>query len=201
MKALDYVIIEADSQYNNEVLLKNGTSIIINTKIESVSNLNRIAKVVSVPKGIVLQEGDDILFHHNILRKINDHKGKVQQSDFYIKDNYFFVPLDMIFMYKRGDEDWSALSPYCFIKPIKEELPVSKTGLIIPEKVKVGHKGMKKNRGIVAYDNPDLNNMCVFKGDEVLFKDHREYEFEINEEIYYKMDNNSILGTVVKEAV
>ena len=128
-------------------------------------------------------------------------KGEVQQSDFYIKDNNFFVPLDMIFMYKRGEGDWEALSPYCFIKPIKEELPTSSTGLVIPEKTKVGHKGMKRNVGIVAYDNPELNNMGVFKGDEVYFKDHREYEFEINEEIYYKMDNNSILGILMKDAV
>lgn len=198
MKALDCIIIEADCQYNNEVLLKNGTSIVVNTKIENVPNLNRTAKAVSVPKGLVIKEGDEILFHHNILRKINDHKGEVQQSDFFIKDNLFFVPLDMIFMYKKeGQDNWNALAPFCFVEPIKEEQPAISSNLFLPS-VEVGHKGMKKNRGILRYGNDKID---IEEGEEVVFKDHREYEFEIDGKIYYKMDNDSILGTIVKEAV
>ncbi len=196
MKALDYIIIEVDQQYNNEVLLKNGTSIIVNTKTESVSNINRIGRVVSVPKGIKVKKDDFILFHHNILRKINDHKGEVMQSDFYIKGNMFFVPLDMVFMYKRGESEWKSLNPFCFIKPIKENLPETKTNIIIPSYISVGHKGKKENRGVVKYGNSVLKDWGVEEGDEIIFKDYREYEFEINGETLYKMGCDDVLAKV-----
>lgn len=199
MKALDYIIIESDEQYNNEVLLKNGESIIVNTKTESVSNINRIGKVTSVPKNIKIKEGDFILFHHNILRRVNDHKGEVMQSDFVIKDNLFFVPLDMVFMYKRGDGDWKALSPFCFIKPIREVFPETKSSLIIPEYISVGFKGRKENKGILKYSNPVLEEWGANEGDEVVFKDYREYEFEIDGEILYKMSCNDVLAKICNQ--
>ena len=196
MRALDYIIIEVNEQYNNEYILENGKSIVLNTKTESVANINRIGKVKSVPKNLKIKEGDFILFHHNILRRVNDHKGEVMQSDFVIKDNLFFVPLDMVFMYKRGDGDWESLSPFCFIKPIKENLPETKSSLIIPDYISVGFKGRKENRGFIKYGNPVLKEWGVKDGDEVVFKDYREYEFEINGEILYKMSHNDVLAKV-----
>jgi co-chaperonin GroES (HSP10) len=196
MKALDYIIIESDQQYNNEALLKNGTSLVINTKTESVSNINRVGKVVSVPSGLTIKEGDLLLFHHNILRKVNDHRGEVMQSNFIIKDNLFFVPLDMVFMYKRGDDDWKALTPFCFIKPIKEKVPETKSKLIIPEYMSVGFKGRRENRGIVKYGNSVLTDWGVKEGDEIIFKDYREYEFDIDGEILYKMASKDVLAKI-----
>ena len=69
MKAVKYVIVESEQDYNNEVTLSGGQKIIVNTTIESVSNINRQVEVVSVPKGLILQEGDVIIIHHIHIEK------------------------------------------------------------------------------------------------------------------------------------
>jgi hypothetical protein len=191
MRTVNYLIVELDEAYDNEVQVSTGDSVIVNSTIENVSHINRVATVVAAPDFTILKTGDKVVCHHNIFRLRNDVKGKVVPSNFDIGDNQYFVPLTEVFMYKR-DSDWNAISPYCFIEPIE----------IINDKLKFditheeAYKGRLDKRGRLRFTNPDIEaqGMCV--GDTVVFSKDSEYEFNIGGKLYYKMSTRDILATV-----
>lgn len=190
MKAVKYIIVEADQDYNNEVTLSTGHNIVVNTTIESVANINRVVKVVSVPEGIILQPDDYIIVHHNILRRKNDTKGNEIKSDYWIEGNYYFVPPMEVFTYKRNGK-WYGLDPFVFIEPIKETPKISNTGIFLES----GNKTqMVKNTGYIRVINKELESWGLKEGDKVYFKDDSEYEFDIDGQTLYRMKTSDILG-------
>lgn len=186
MKTLNYVIMRAEQAYINEV---NG--MIVNTTIEDVSSINRIGTVVSAPEGTILQEGDELIVHHNIMRLRNDTKGFQIESDWWIKDDLYFVPLTEIFMYRRDGSDWIALDPFCFVEPIPYKH--DDTSIFKISKDEVSYKGMVKNKGILRYPNPSLLEQGLKAGDTIVFSDYSEYEFNLDGKLYYKMATRDIL--------
>lgn len=187
------VIIEVDSDYNNEKEISEGLSIVVNTTIESVEHINRRARVVSAPEFTILKEGDEVIIHHNICRLRNGVNGKKVYSNYHLEDNKYYVPLTEIFMYKRGEENWKAISPYCFVKPIKDETVKQTSSLEVIDSSDT-HKGYVRNQGIMAYPNEFLESQGINVGDKIYFSDDSEYEFMIDNELYYKMSSNDILG-------
>ena len=101
MKSINYLIVELDKAYENEVEVSTGEKVIVNSTIEDVSFINRKARVVSAPEFTILQKGDEVIVHHNIFRLRNDVKGVVAPSNYDIGDNKYIVPLTEVFMYKR----------------------------------------------------------------------------------------------------
>lgn len=196
MPTINYIIIESKQAYNNEVELKNGQKIIVNSTIESVEHINRVGKVVEAPDFTILQKGDEVVVHHNIMRLRNGVKGQKVESNFHIEDNKYFVPLTEVFMYKRDGGNWTAIDPYCFVKPIKKEVE-KKGSILLPENNKEGtHKGMLKNMGILTYGNKELEEIGVEEGTQVIFSDDSEYEFVIDNELFYRMRTKDIIGIV-----
>jgi co-chaperonin GroES (HSP10) len=193
MKSVNYFIVEIDKAYENEVELSTGDSLIINSTIESVEHINRVATIVAAPSFTVLKAGDKVVVHHNIFRLRNDVKGNIAQSNFHIEGNTYFVPLTEVFMVKSfGDSDWRAMNPYCFVKPIdkEEELGFS---LSISEG---SYKGKQEGVGIMCYPNEDLTAQGVKMGDEVKFTANSEYEFNIDGVLYYKMSTRDITAVL-----
>lgn len=192
MESPNYLIVELDEDYLNEELIGDTTSVIVNSTIEDVSFINRVATVISAPKGVVLKKGDQVIVHHNIFRLKNGMKGQLVRSDFNIGDKLYYVPLNEVFMYTRGEEDWKALEPFCFISPIevKEEEDAFMVGL------KETHEGYEKEVGIVAYPSPNLIAQGATKGKKVLFRPDSEYKFKIGSAIYYKMQTRDVVAIV-----
>jgi hypothetical protein len=188
MATINYLIVEIDEAYNNEVEILEGESLVVNSTIENVTYISRRAKVLEAPDFIILEKGDEVIVHHNIFRLRNDTKGHKIQSDFHLESNKYFVPLTEIFLYKRG-QDWISLEPYVFVKPIK--LRLEETLLV---GIKKDYKGMENRRGIIGFNNKDLIKQGVRVGDEVLFSKNSEYEFKIDGEVYYKMNTKDILA-------
>jgi len=188
MRSINYVIVELTDAYENEVELSDNKSVIVNSTIENVEYVNRIAKVITAPKFTILKEGDSVIVHHNIFRLRNGIKGERLESNFFIEDNKYFVPLTEVFMYKRNGE-WEAIDPYCFIKPISKE---KKEGfdLSINEDT---YKGRIHQHGTVKYPNTELREQGVKEGDRVFFSKNSEYEFNIDGELYYKMSTKDVL--------
>lgn len=188
MKTINYLIVRLEEDYQNEKSTEGGNKIIVNSSIENVKYINRVAEVVSAPDFTILQKGDKVVTHHNIFRKRNDVKGNQIPSNFHIKEDLYFVPLTEAFMYKR-EEEWQSIAPYCFVKPIKLE----HRGEFQRTLDDVSHEGMVKNQGIMCYSNQDLLDKGVEKGDRVLFTNYSEYEFMIENELYYKMSTKDII--------
>jgi co-chaperonin GroES (HSP10) len=189
MRAADYLIVRSKKAYNNT---KGG--LISNSSVEDVSSINREVEVHKVPKGVVLEEGDKVIIHHNILRFRNNMKGNIVNSNYYlgVEGEYilYFVPLTEIFMYKREGLDWTPLEPFCFVKPIGAE---DSSGVILTEEDSFDHKGNVRHQGILTYINKDQVKQGLKVGDRVVFSTWGEYEFEINGEILYKMSAQHIL--------
>jgi hypothetical protein len=191
MKTLNYLIVELDEAYNNEVKVDSDKSVIVNSTIEDVSYVNRVATVVAAPSFTILKAGDKVVVHHNIFRLRNDVKGNVAPSNFFIEDNKYFVPLTEIFMYKR-DSDWIALAPFCFVEPI--EIQKDKVNFEITNEE--AYKGRLDRKGILRYLNSDMEAQGMREGDKVLFSRNSEYEFNIDDKLYYKMSTKDILGVI-----
>lgn len=191
MKSPNYLIVELDEAYNNKVQLDTGDSFIVNSTIENVSHINRVATVISAPEFTILKEGDKVVVHHNIFRLRNDTRGNVVESNFFIEDNKYFVPLTEVFMYKR-DSDWIPLNPYCFVEPIKKE---RKEGFSL-SLTEDSFKGRLDKVGILVYPNEELVAQGAGKGARIRFSANSEYEFMIDGKLYYKMSTKDILAVL-----
>ena len=174
----DYIIKPIGERYNNTK--KVGTkSLILNTKIENFKIINKLAKVISVPKAydLPIKPGDVVYVHHNVFRRFYNMKGKQQNSRSYFKEDLYFCSPDQIYLYKRDNKIRSFLDR-CFVKPIKSN--------------NIGEK-TKPNIGIIKYSNKLLNSLEVYNDDIVSFPNSREWEFEVEGEILYCMKSKDIL--------
>lgn len=186
MNSPNYLIVRAHQEYNNETKSDKGFGFIVNSTIESVSDINRIVEVVSAPEYTILKSGDEVVIHHNILRMKNSVGGNTIKSNFHIEDDLYYVPLSEVFMYKR-EGIWIPLDPYCFVKPIPE---VTREDLILY----TGYKGNVNHVGEMMYPNDGLKKQGVKKGDVVSFSRDSEYEFNIDGDLLYKMSTKDILA-------
>lgn len=192
MKSTIYFLVRVENSYNNYVELDDGTQLSINNSIESVESINRVGKVIDVPKGTIVEEGDFLLFHHNICRESWGHGSNKRKSVFAVSDDTYFVPAPEIFMYmKKGTTKWVAVAPFVFIEPIPAETKTLSNGIKVKED---SYKGMKPLVGKVAYPNQELLDKGVTEGDTIVFQQDSEHEYEIKGNLYYKMKNQDILA-------
>ena len=182
MKSINYLIVELDEAYENEVEVSTGDSVIVNSTIEDISHVKRIATVIEAPDFTILKKGDKVIVHHNIFRLRNGLKGEQLESNFFREDNKYFVPLTEVFMYNRDDSDWNAIDPFCFVEPIKKK---EKQGFDLNPNEDT-YKGRVPQHGIMKYPNEELKKQGVKEGDKVFFSKNSEYEFVIDNKLYYK---------------
>ena len=186
---INYIIVEIDEAYNNEE-----DGIVVNSTVESVRHINRIATVLEAPDFTILKKGDKVICHHNIFRIRNGIKGQKVRSNYNLEDNVYFVPFTEVFMFKR-EENWEAIRPYVFIKPAYyNDKKVDNITLV--GNSNNSHKGNKKLRGFVKYPNDDITKSGVKVGDEVVFSSHSQYEFNVEGETLYKMSTRDILAII-----
>lgn len=197
MTTVNYIIVEADEAYNNEKEFESGVKLVVNTTIESVQHINRVATVISAPENTILKEGDEVVIHHNIMRFRNGIKGELVKSNYHIEDGKYFVPPTEIFMYKRkGEKEWRAIEPFCFVKPIPQQKERNVGGIVLSNRDGDNHKGNIRHVGIMMYPNEKIVEMGVERGDKIAFSKNSEYEFEIEGEILYKMSTKDILAKI-----
>jgi len=193
MKTANYVIVELKDAYSNEEEISTGDSFIVNSTIEDVNYVNRIAEVLVAPDFTVLQKGDEVITHHNIFRLRNDVNGNIAQSNYHLDRDRYFIPLTELFMYRRDGSDWVALEPYCFVKPIEQEKEDTFFDLSLEDD---SYKGRLHKHGIMSYPNKGLIEQGIEVGDTIIFSDYSEYEFKVEGELYYKMATKDIIGKV-----
>ena len=193
MKTSNYVIVELKDAYSNEEEISTGDSFIVNSTIEDVNYVNRVAEVLVAPDFTVLQKGDEVITHHNIFRLRNDVNGNIAQSNYHLDRDRYFIPLTELFMYRRDGSDWVALEPYCFVKPIEQKKEDTFFDLSLEDD---SYKGRLHKHGIMSYPNKGLIEQGIEVGDTIIFSDYSEYEFKVEGELYYKMATKDIIGKV-----
>lgn len=190
MKATVYFIVKVADPYNNTVTLRNGLEISVNNTVDSVEHVNRVGVFIDGPEGSIAEPGDQLLFHHNICRESWNKKRK-RKSVFYIRDNMYYVPATEIYMIKKqGSEEWRALDPYVFVKPVPAVRKKLANGIEVMEDA---YKDMKDLMGIVTHPNDTLREAGVKEGDLVTFMEDSEHEFKIGNEVHYRMETKDLL--------
>jgi len=155
-------------------------NLILNTEMQNHEFVNRTGIVLQTPvnSNTGIKQGDEVIVHHNVFRRFYDMSGKERNSKSYFKEDEYFVEEDQIYMYRRKDK-WNPLEGYCFVKPIlnQDDFNVNTT-----------HNLM----GVIKYIDKDLKRNGVKLNNLVGFTPDSEYEFEIENEILYRVPTNSI---------
>ena len=157
-----------------------GKELMLNTELQNHQYVNRIGVVIGTPiiGETEIKPGDEVVVHHNVFRRFYDVSGKERNSRSYFNEDEYFVEEDQIYMYRRNDK-WNPLEGYCFVKPIlnQDDFNVNTT-----------HNLM----GVLKYIDKDLKKNGVKLNNLVGFTPDSEYEFEIENEILYRVPTNSI---------
>ena len=146
MKSLyDFIVEPLGDKYNNEIKVGD-KKLIVNTKIESWTFVNRLAKVIETPLAFKtdIKRDDTIVIHQNVFRTFYNMKGEKKVSRSWFKDNLYFVALDQIYLYKNK-KGWNTFNERCFVQPIKD-----KSDLTTNKEQKL--------KGILKYSNSSLKN-------------------------------------------
>jgi len=174
MKPLyDYIIKPLGERYNNSTKVGD-KDLILNTEVFNHGYINRKAIVISTPINNVhnLQEGQEILVHHNIFRRWHNMKGIEKNSRGFMNEGEYLASPDQIFMYK--DTTWECINGYTFVKPLKstDEFSLEKERPLI---------------GVVKYsDGTFLPTQLVG------FSPGDEFEFVVDGERLYRVMNRFI---------
>ena len=176
----DFIVEPIGERYNNTTKVDD-KELILNCNIESFKFINRLAKVIAVPKAYntPIKKNDEIIIHHNVFRRYYDIKGKEKNSSKYFKDNLYFCQPDQVYLYKKNNK-WQSFMDRCFVKPL---LNNDDTSL----------EKEQKHIGILKYGNSSLKALEINPGDVVGFTPNSEWEFIINDERLYCMKSNDIV--------
>lgn len=175
-----------------EVVKKESNGLLNIIAVDEVANTIRFGEVLDTPFKCVLQKGDIIYFHHNIVarRKSMDGSGVFTGSyEIDRSEGLYHCPLTEIFGYER-DGIFKALDPFCFVKPIKNINNKEDNGLIVVDKNKE-----IPYIGILKHSNEKLRAMGLNDGAKVVFGEWSMYEYPIKGEKLYRMRDKKIIGT------
>jgi len=171
MKGTFYFLIKPKAKRYNNTKKIGDKELILNSEIFNHKNVSRQAVVVGLPSGFTgpINEGDEIIVHHNVFRRWHNARGQEKNSGSYISENLYKVSVDQVFAYKKLSK-WHALPGYSFIKPIQNE-----------------YGNEAKQIGVVKYSDGSFK-----KGELVGYNPAGEYEFIIDNERFYRLNNKFI---------
>ena len=177
MKGTFYFLIKPKTQRYNNTKKIGDKEIILNSEIFNHQYISREAVIVGLPSEFKtpIEEGDEVIIHHNVFRRWYDVKGRERNSRGYWEENKYFVKSDQIFLYKRNNE-WRAPKGYCFVKPIQSN------DILLEKEVPL--------RGIAKYVDKELKD--INENDLVGFTPSSEFEFIVDGERLYRVLSNSI---------
>jgi len=165
MKSLyDFIVEPLGDKYNNEIQVGD-KKLVVNTKIESWTFVNRLAKVIETPIAFKtkIKKGDTIVIHQNVFRTFYDMRGNKKVS----------------YLYKNS-EGWHSFANRCFVHPIKDKSDFTTNK-------------EQKLKGILKHGNTNLKNLNINEGDLVGFKPNREWQFLVEGKRLYCMESNDIV--------
>ena len=178
-----YLISPLGSEYNNTKNI-GGVEVTINTTIEDAKFVNRLGVVLATPEYNEedITVGDIVVVHHNVFRTYLNMKGKQTKSNEFFRDDMYLVKPDRIFLYKSKGK-WKTLSNFCFVKPVEK----------VQDKSYIQLEKNQENTGKLVFGN---KNLSIPEGTRIGFTKNSEYEFEIDGEKLYRMQNQDVCLTI-----
>lgn len=175
------IVTPQGERYNN--LSNSGLVMNSEISIEDFKYTNRIGVVKTLPLvETPLKVGDKVIVHHNVFRQFWNVQGHLRDGQSYIDGTDYSLDPTMVFAFYR-DSKWTPLNDWCFVKPVIQD----ENALIF------NTDKFKSLKGTIFINNPILANQGVQLGDEIGFTPQSEYEFEIDDQLVYKMKVKDIL--------
>jgi hypothetical protein len=170
----NFIVSPKGERYNNEVKVDD-KSLIINSEIFNHQYVNRNAIVKSCPihNNLNLQDGDEVLVHHNLFRRWHNVKGIEKNSRAYFKDNLYFASEDQIFL-KKSKASWKSMPGFCFVQPLVNDNDLEN---------KLEHD----TKGVIVYTDGTFS-----KGEVIGFTPFSKYEFIVEGKRLFRVHNKFI---------
>lgn len=161
----------------------------MSASLEEAKFTNRYADVIQLPIGYEgpIQIGSVVITHHNIFRVSRNMLGEFEEPGSHIKEGTFFIQEDQIYMYQNTNSEWVANDPFIFVLPVDK---IQDSFLLSTDQYETRH-------GVIKYA-PD--NSIVEPGDYIVFSKDSEYEFNIDDELLYRMKLSDVCLTLNKES-
>lgn len=170
-----------------EYLRENADGLILNANIEDHKSTQRLAKVVSSPQGCEeIKQGDVVVVHHNVFRTYYDMKGRLRKSGNFVKDKLYYVEPERIYMHIKDGKE-KVFGDYSFIEPVKKDMQGFQYSTRV-EKELVGK--------VALIDDGFSQKESVNVGDIVTFTRDSEYEFRINDNVFYRVPTKNIVAVL-----
>lgn len=189
IRAVNHFLIEAKDTHK-----KKEGSIILIERFENQNKANQVFPVHSVSMvsdfSQNVEEGDNLIIHFNIVVHDYDQNGSKKRSKYYIKDDIFYVPENMIHGVIRKDGEIRMNEEWNLILPIKKE-EEEKTSSGIITKLNNDKQKMKKD---IMYGYIVASNR-VPVGTKVVLDNHSDYEITVpNLGDHWLVKDNMILA-------
>jgi len=170
-----------------EFLRENADGLILSANIEDHKSTQRFAKVIACPQGYDgIDEGDTIVVHHNVFRPYYDMKGRNRKSSNFVKDKLYYVEPERIYMHIKDGKE-RVFGEYSFVEPIKKDMQGFQYSTRV-EKELVGK--------VALIDDGFSKEEAVNIGDIVTFTKDSEYEFRINDSVFYRIPTKNIVAVL-----
>ena len=182
----DIIVTPKDNKrYNNEKDI-DGQKLILNSAIDEndYRYVNRQCIVKKLPAYNIyewdLKVGDEVVVHHNAIRRYWGFNCDLRDGDGVIGNNEFVLTPEQVFMKKDGDS-WKCLWDYCFVTSIKDDRMFTNS-----------KDGLREDVAILKYSNKNLEDKGLNQGDKVLLTPSSNYRFDLDGETLYKISSRDI---------
>lgn len=199
MTGLRDFIIKLDKPLNETFKTESGLELHGHADFSVDRLSNRVAKVMATPLFVdtPIKKGYEVMIEPTILYKQSYQGVKQHYTSLIDKDEMLFkVTPNMIILYREHESDeWKGHLQNLMVEQIKEDEPVIKTSLIIPENVT---PKFKKGRAKALYINQTLKERGIKIGDELLIHPRGGVNFWLDGKHYWWIRSKDVFATIPK---
>ena len=192
MRAVKKMLVEVKNPFVEET--KGG--IILLEKMETTQKAVQYGTVVGVPKQFKdkVDVGDILVFHFNIVVFSIGKQGEKIPSGYYLKDDIYSVPDDMVHLVIKPDGRMIMLGEWNLITPIEKEEEVTESGIIVALNNNKAENRKEEMKGVIECPNEYFGD-SLKKGDIVVLGTFADYEVTLpDDRVMWMVYNRTILG-------
>jgi hypothetical protein len=190
MKTLEKFIVKIPKRINDTKVLENGVEIYIDNRFNEFEHRVTSGEVLSVPYKYKLdvKVGDTLYFHHLVV--LNGGQSITGMEDSYLVQYDEGNPLNsQAIAYKSKDTgDIFPLGGWSLLEYVEEKDDLTSDSISL-----VNLKEKLPTKGKISFDAEWINELGVFSGDVVGFKENMDYRIDVNGKEYYRVDPSDFL--------
>ena len=190
MKSLQKFIVDIPKRINDSKVLENGVEIYVDNRFNEFEHRVTSGKVLSVPckYDVNVKVGDTLYFHHLVV--LNGGQSLTGMKDSYLVQYDEGNPLNsQAIAYKCQDTgDIYPLGGWSLLEYVEEEDDLTSESISL-----VDLKEKLPTKGKVSIDAEWINDLGVFSGDVVGFKQNMDYRIDVDGKEYYRVDPSDFL--------